>query len=93
MDILIAFQTEYMSFYNFSLSDCYSRYLNGQPVEAGLRFHTDIRKSYADVVYSLSIDNTEVEDTGEVKAIAQNKAGEAVTIAKLIVEGSIANRF
>lgn len=58
-------------------------------MEAGLRFHTDVRKSYADVVYSLSIDNSEVEDAGEVKAIAHNKAGEAVTIAKLIVEGKV----
>jgi hypothetical protein len=45
-------------------------------------------KSFSDVIHSLSIDKTEVEDAGEVKARAKNKAGEAVTIAKLLVEGN-----
>ena len=64
-----------------------SWFLNDKPVE-GVRFHTDVRKSFSDVIHSLSIDKTEVEDAGEVKARAKNKAGEAVTIAKLLVEGN-----
>lgn len=63
-------------------------FLNNKPVE-GVRFHTDVRKSFSDTIYSLSIDKTEIEDAGEVKAIAKNKAGEAVTIAKLLVEGIV----
>ncbi|KAJ8319891.1 hypothetical protein KUTeg_001478 [Tegillarca granosa] len=61
-------------------------FINEKPVEDSLRFRVDQRKTYTDLVHSLSIDNTEVEDAGEVKAIAKNKAGQAVTIAKLVVE-------
>ena len=40
-----------------------------------------------DYTHSLSIDNTEVENAGEVKAVALNKAGETTTAATLTVEG------
>lgn len=62
-------------------------------MEDSLRFRVDQRKTYTDLVHSLSIDNTEVEDAGEVKAIAKNKAGQAVTIAKLVVEGNCKANF
>lgn len=63
------------------------RFLNEQPVESGLRFHVDERTSFADVTHSLSIENTEVEDAGTVKALAVNKAGQATTEAKLFIDG------
>lgn len=69
------------------------RFINEKPVEESLRFRVDQRKTYTDLVHSLSIDNTEVEDAGEVKAIAKNKAGQAVTIAKLVVEGNCEATF
>ena len=46
------------------------------------------RKGFAgDYTHSLSIDNTEIENAGNVKAVAINKAGEATTSATLTVEG------
>ena len=56
-------------------------------MEAGLRFHVDERASLADVSHSLTIENTEVEDAGTIKAVATNKAGEATTDATLTIEG------
>lgn len=56
-------------------------------MEAGLRFHVDERVSFADVTHSLSLETTQVEDAGRVKAVATNKAGEASTEAKLVIEG------
>lgn len=56
-------------------------------MESGLRFHIDERTSFADVSHSLSLESTEVEDAGRVKAVATNKAGEATTEAKLLIDG------
>jgi hypothetical protein len=56
-------------------------------VESVLRFHIDERPSIADVTHSLTIEPTEPEDAGRVKAVAVNKAGEATTEAKLIIDG------
>lgn len=56
-------------------------------MESGLRFHIDERPSFADIVHSLSLESTEVEDAGFVKAVATNKAGKATTEAKLLIEG------
>ena len=64
------------------------RSINDQPIETGLKFHTDQRKGMiGDVTHSLSIDNTEVENAGKVKATATNKAGEVSSVANLTVEG------
>ena len=40
-----------------------------------------------DYTHSLSIDNTEIENAGTVKAMAINKAGETTSTATLTVEG------
>lgn len=66
---------------------CFHRFINEQPVEAGLRFHVDERISFADVTHSLSLETTQIEDSGRVKAVATNKAGEATTEAKLTIDG------
>ena len=64
------------------------RFLNDQPIETGVHFTVDQRKGLTgDIVHSLSIDVTQVEDIGTVKAVATNKAGEATTDARLDVEG------
>ena len=64
------------------------RFINDQPIEPGLKFHTEQRKGFAgDITHSLSIDNTEVDYAGKVKAVATNKAGEVETMANLTVEG------
>ena len=65
------------------------RFINEKPVEAGVRFHIEERKGYADVVHSLSIDTTDVADSGTVKAKAVNRVGEATTDASLIVDGRL----
>ncbi|XP_012945307.1 myopalladin, partial [Aplysia californica] len=63
-----------------------SWFLNEQPVEAGVRFHVDQRKGFSDVTHSLSLDSTDVADSGTVKAVAVNRAGEASTDATLTVD-------
>ena len=64
------------------------RFVNDQPIEPGLKFHTDQRKGLTgDVTHSLSIDSTEVEHQGKVKAVATNKAGDTESVANLTVEG------
>ena len=65
------------------------RYINDQLLEPGVKFHMEKRKGLSgDYTHSLSIDNTEVENAGEVKAVALNKAGETITSATLTVEGN-----
>lgn len=69
----------------------FNRFINDQPIEPGLKFHTDQRKGFSgDMTHSLSIDSTEVDYAGKVKAVASNKAGEVETMATLTVEGQFA---
>lgn len=61
--------------------------MNEKPVETGIRIKLDQRQGHGDVNHSLTIDNTDMSDSGEIKAVANNKAGEATTLGKLTVEG------
>lgn len=63
------------------------RFLNDSPIEPGLRFHVEQRPGYSDVAHSLSIETTQLEDTGTFRAVAENKAGKAMSEARLDVEG------
>lgn len=63
--------------------------MNNEPVETSIRLHTDERKGYGDVTHSLTIDKVEVEDGGEIKAVATNIAGETTNSATLTVEGMV----
>ncbi|RUS90390.1 hypothetical protein EGW08_001885 [Elysia chlorotica] len=64
-----------------------SWFLKDQPIETGVHFTLEQRKGLTgDVVHSLSIDVTQVEDAGTVKAVATNKAGEATSEARLDVD-------
>ena len=70
------------------------RFINDQPLESGLNFHMVKKKGFTgDYTHSLSIDNTEIENAGKVKAVAINKAGETTSTATLTVEGNVAPKF
>ncbi len=74
-------------------SICVHRFINDNTIEPGLRFHTDVRKMYTDVQHTLSIEPTEVEDSGRILAVATNKAGEAKTESVLTIEGQYASKL
>lgn len=62
-------------------------FLNEKLIEAGLRFHIDHKKGYSnDFIHSLSLDTTDVADSGTIKAVAKNRVGEASTDATLTVD-------
>lgn len=56
-------------------------------MESGVRTRIEQKWSFTEYQHTLHIEHAMPEDSGEVKAIATNRVGEATTTAKLHVEG------
>ena len=64
----------------------YFRYLNDEEVQGtNPRVKASLTGGRSDVLAHLTIDDVTLDDNGELKAVAKNPAGVAISVANLIV--------